>query len=306
MSKNLRLVMSIAVVIFVLGAFVYLSTNKPEPEKHLPGATRLVFEPFLGKQDSRSDRYAMMQAGVSALRIRARSVPGATDSAVNVEHRNTIVVEIAGAINRDEAVKILLKREKPHTFGFYYLKDVATERRPEAPWQMTRFGTDSKGRRVGFGPGSIDRHVTYSFRNKTTGKVIVGDTSKGRRSVMREVINAWDPATNPAGDKPVLDAKDLAPTAKAQAWSGRNPSVSLQFSPRGSQAYLDFARRHVGEYLAAVLDERIVGSYLIVEPVRDLGTSISGGNRSLDEAEVLADTLNAGALPVELKLVKDE
>ncbi|MFH1253731.1 MAG: protein translocase subunit SecD [Candidatus Uhrbacteria bacterium] len=83
------------------------------------------------------------------------------------------------------------------------------------------------------------------------------------------------------------------------------PHVSLQFNSEGADLFGQITGRNVGKRVAIFLD----GSPISVPTVQDAiygGQAIITGNFSLEEAKTLAQRLNAGALPVPVKLISQQ
>jgi len=283
MSERTELAVTVLVITLVLGAFVYWCSGRQETVPHRPGATRLVFEPV-------PQPAGMSNGAERSLRARAREIPDAGEVVVDREGDNRIVVEITGHVDTRSAIQLLTRRG---TLDFYYLRNVISERNPAAAWEMLALETDSNGL------------VAYSFRNKATDKVIRGDTPEGRNHILTDVINAWDQAANPRGDKPLLTKDDLRVASTANLGHGE-PTVTVRLNDKGARVFADFTRRHLDDIVAVVLNGRIVAAPTVREPIPDGQVTISGGFRSLDDAQGCAESLNACALPVELRVVKDK
>ena len=172
---------------------------------------------------------------------------------------------------------------KPVRLDFYWLKDVESERNPAGKWEMLEPERDEKS--------GTD---VYAFKNKATGKVVKGDTAKGREQILLKVANAYDPVKNPKGLKPILTARDLRPVCKGDL-DGNNPVIRLEFEPRGAEVFMEFTSRHVGDIVAIFLDGKILTA-------PSIKTAITGGRgqiqgfMSLEEAQQRAEQLNAAAL----------
>ncbi len=84
------------------------------------------------------------------------------------------------------------------------------------------------------------------------------------------------------------------------------PVVSLQFTKEGGDKFEKITERNIGRPLAMILDNQ-----LISDPPPTVQERISGGkaqisgNFTLDQAKKLSIQLNAGALPVPIKLVEE-
>lgn len=80
------------------------------------------------------------------------------------------------------------------------------------------------------------------------------------------------------------------------------PLVELQFTPEGTKLFAQITRERIGEPLAIYLD----GSPISIPIVRSeitSGRAVITGNFTVDEARSLAQRMNAGALPVPIKLI---
>ena len=80
--------------------------------------------------------------------------------------------------------------------------------------------------------------------------------------------------------------------------------VSFRFDSVGARKFGDVTRDHVGELLAIVLDDKVISSPRIREPILG-GNGIISGNFTVDSANELAVLLRAGALPAPLDIVEE-
>jgi protein-export membrane protein SecD/preprotein translocase SecF subunit len=83
------------------------------------------------------------------------------------------------------------------------------------------------------------------------------------------------------------------------------PIVRFELDRAGGRKFGAETGKHVGDFLAIVLDGRVQGRPPVIQSRIDRSGQITLGNRSLVEAEDLARTLRAGALPVPLKIVEE-
>ncbi len=83
------------------------------------------------------------------------------------------------------------------------------------------------------------------------------------------------------------------------------PSVSIEFNDEGSKKFEEITSRNIGKPLAIVLDNDIVSAPMVNEKIVGGKAQISGGF-TIDEANKLEVQLNAGALPVPVKLVEEK
>jgi len=143
---------------------------------------------------------------------------------------------------------------------FRYLRSIKSESHPSAKYDMILTPNNAG-------------EVTYKFTD-----------SKGRTVDSKQVI-----AESPL----ILSGADLEPVAKCMTDSyDHRPIISIQFNPKGTKKSADFTKTHQGEYLAIVLDGRILSAPRIAMPITNGQAVISGGFKSLDEAQNLADVLN--------------
>jgi preprotein translocase subunit SecD len=87
-------------------------------------------------------------------------------------------------------------------------------------------------------------------------------------------------------------------------YQDNQPVVSFRFDSVGARKFGDVTRDHVGELLAIVLDNKVISSPRIREPILG-GSGIISGNFTVDSANELAILLRAGALPAPLDIVEE-
>ncbi len=83
------------------------------------------------------------------------------------------------------------------------------------------------------------------------------------------------------------------------------PQVAISFSSDGAKKFADVTRRLVGKPLAIFLDNIPVTSPTVKQEITD-GEAVINGQFTQDQAKALALQLNAGALPVPVKVVQEE
>ncbi len=127
------------------------------------------------------------------------------------------------------------------------------------------------------------------------GEVI--NSKKDPKAVLEKVVKA---DKNP----PILTGAMLLPNAEAN-YDQTNSQivVHIEFNKEGTKIFREWTRVHVGDYLAIFFDGKLLTAPVINEPIPNGQAVISGGFKSYKEATELADYLNAGALPVPLKVI---
>src|SRR3990170_1416439 len=81
------------------------------------------------------------------------------------------------------------------------------------------------------------------------------------------------------------------------------PVVQLQFSQEGGEKFAELTENNVGKPLPILLDGIPVSSPVVQEKITG-GSAVISGEFSLQEAKNLSIQLNAGALPIPVKLVE--
>lgn len=102
-----------------------------------------------------------------------------------------------------------------------------------------------------------------------------------------------------------LTGKDLKKAGVSFAQSGAEsgqPVVDLEFTPDGAKKFASLTQANVGKPLAIFLDDQPVTIPIVNEPILD-GRAVISGNFTADQATQLAIQLNAGALPVPVKII---
>ena len=83
------------------------------------------------------------------------------------------------------------------------------------------------------------------------------------------------------------------------------PEVQLQFNSEGKKLFAEITERNVGKRVAIYLDGMPISIPVVNEPITD-GRAVISGGFSIDEAKTLVQRLNAGALPVPIKLISQQ
>ena len=81
------------------------------------------------------------------------------------------------------------------------------------------------------------------------------------------------------------------------------PTVALEFTPEGTKIFAQVTKEHQGEVLGIFLDEFPLMLPVIQSPISD-GQAVITGSFGVEEAKNLSIQLNAGALPVPIKVLE--
>ena len=107
----------------------------------------------------------------------------------------------------------------------------------------------------------------------------------------------------------VLDAEPIITgsaiiDAKPQQDPIEGTLVQFQLSNEGGTQFKQQTQRNVGNYMAIVLDQRVMGRPPVIQSAISTRGQITMGRRDLQAAQDLALVLRAGALPVPLKIAE--
>lgn len=83
------------------------------------------------------------------------------------------------------------------------------------------------------------------------------------------------------------------------------PHIALEFNDDGKTLFADITQRNVGQPVGIFLDGQAISTPTVQQVITD-GQAVITGNFSLNEAKLLAQRLNAGALPVPIKLISQQ
>ncbi len=83
------------------------------------------------------------------------------------------------------------------------------------------------------------------------------------------------------------------------------PTVSVQFDGDGAKIFENLTAKNVGKPLGIYLDGLPISAPVVKEPIAG-GSAVISGKFTLTEAKKLAERLNAGALPVPIKLISQD
>jgi preprotein translocase subunit SecD len=136
------------------------------------------------------------------------------------------------------------------------------------------------------------------------------------RQLPRGIVLRWSSAPTSVGVQPVrylyaLDDRSIVTGANlidalAQLdplTSG--PIVTFELDRAGGRKFGEETGRHVGDYMAILLDGRVQGRPPVIQSRIGRNGQITLAGRTLQEAQDLALTLKAGALPIPLKIVEE-
>jgi preprotein translocase subunit SecD len=137
-----------------------------------------------------------------------------------------------------------------------------------------------------------------------------------RRQLPRGLTLRWSAAETSVGVQPVrflyvLEDKSIVTgsnlvDAQAQLDPLTNGAiVTFELDRSGGRKFGDETGKHVGDFMAILLDGKVQGRPPVIQSRIGRNGQITLGGKSLQEAQDLALTLKAGALPIPLKIVEE-
>ena len=144
-------------------------------------------------------------------------------------------------------------------------------------------------------PGVMDTQQAVS---------LIGKTAQLEFAEVKEI-----PATKTASASSTLIPTNLtgadlqSASANFDSQTGK-PIVSLQFTPEGGIKFAEITGRNIGKQIPIILDNEIVSAPVVQQQIVGVDAQITG-SFTIDEAKEIAVQLNAGALPVPVKLVQE-
>jgi preprotein translocase subunit SecD len=105
--------------------------------------------------------------------------------------------------------------------------------------------------------------------------------------------------------RPIITGSNLEDAAAQLDPLTNGPIVTFQLDRAGGRKFGEETGKHVGDYMAILLDGRVQGRPPVIQSRIGRNGQITLGNKSLQEAQDLALTLKAGALPIPLKIVEE-
>lgn len=113
---------------------------------------------------------------------------------------------------------------------------------------------------------------------------------------------ATSSATGAGYIKTNLSGADIKQTSVSFDSNTGKPQVQLQFTSQGAKKFADITSRNVGKQVAIVLDNQLIESPVVNQPILT-GDAVITGSFTIETAKQLSTQLNAGALPVSLNVL---
>ena len=136
------------------------------------------------------------------------------------------------------------------------------------------------------------------------------------RQLPRGVVLRWAAAPTSVGvqayrflyaldTRPIITGSNLVDASAQIDPLTNGPIVTFQLDYAGGRIFGNETARHIGDYMAIILDGRVQGRPPVIQSRIGRNGQITLSGRTLQEAQDLALTLKAGALPIPLRIVEE-
>jgi preprotein translocase subunit SecD len=105
--------------------------------------------------------------------------------------------------------------------------------------------------------------------------------------------------------RPIITGEELVKASARRDPVTNQSVVTFQLSHRGARKFSDETGRHIGDYMAIILDGRVQGQPPVIRGQIGANGQIELGNKPLQESSDLALVLRAGALPAPLTIIEE-
>lgn len=100
------------------------------------------------------------------------------------------------------------------------------------------------------------------------------------------------------------DLKKAQVTFGAAEGGRSGPQVAIEFTPKGAEKFAELSKRNIGKPLPIFLDGELISAPVVQQEIVG-GSAVITGQFTTEEAKNLSIQLNAGALPVPIKILEE-
>ena len=269
---------------------------------------------------------------------------GTTEPVVQIQGRCRLIVELAGEKDPARA-KGVIQRTAFLEFRITDMKNVFKDALPQMDAALRRAGIKARGAAPSavaqlFGgdtskaakdsaadanaPGVLS---SLLFQGQLPGEYLVPEEQWPlvdsliqrpdlRAAIPRGIELRWGAQSESRGArayravyaveaKPIITGEDLVKAVARRDPVTNQSIVPFQLNRRGARIFSQETARHIGDYMAIILDGRVQGQPPVIRGQIGANGQIELGNKPLQEASDLALVLRAGALPAPLTIVDE-
>lgn len=148
-------------------------------------------------------------------------------------------------------------------------------------------------------PGVSDVDRAIDLIGKTAQLVFREEaSSSAQQATPSSILQMWPKSTG-------LSGKDLKKSQVVFDPQTGKPQVSLEFNSDGASMFAEITKRNTGKTLAVFLDDQLLSAPRVNEAITG-GNAVISGDFTVSQAKEMAVLLNAGALPVPLKIIEQK
>lgn len=145
----------------------------------------------------------------------------------------------------------------------------------------------------------------YHIIKKTGSKWVKGVEQVQASHILIGTIKASATGEIPGWKLTALSGKQLKHAQVVFDPNSGEPTVQLTWNAEGDKLFGDITGANVGKSLGIFLDGKLISAPTVKTKITG-GTAVISGGFTIDEAKALSRRLNAGALPVPIKLMSQE
>jgi len=270
---------------------------------------------------------------------------GTTEPVVQIQGRCRLIVELAGEKDPARA-KSIIARTAFLEFRITDMKNLFQTTLPQIDAALRRAGVKSRGAAPSavsqlFGadtskasrdsaadanaPGALS---SLLFQGQLAGEFLVPEEQGEvvdsliqrpdvKQLIPRGIELKWGAQVESRGAKsyralyavesrPIITGEELQKATARRDQLTNQSVVEFVLSRRGGRKFGEETARHVGDYMAIILDNRVQGQPPVIKSQINTRGQIELGSKPLQEASDLALVLRAGALPAPLTIVDEQ
>ncbi len=224
-----------------------------------------------------------LQVTRQILESRANALGGG-EIVMQVAGNCRIVAEFPGVSNPDQVVAALQQT------ALLEFVDLGSNQLPEGTTVKTDYGQPAASTAPTATAAATE---TASPTAVATGTAEAGATPGATAAAPTQVYHT------------VMTGKDLNTVAVQAGSVAGQYQIAFTLKSSGTKTFGDYTTGHVGQYLAIVLDKKILSAPVIKNPITD-GQGVIEGGFTADSANSLAVSLRYGSLPVPVKVVESQ
>jgi len=213
---------------------------------------------------------------------------GVTEPVVQRQGERRIVIELPGVTDPQQAIETIKQT------GLLEFVDVGAQPVTED----TVVNTDC------YDPSKVDCGNPNGVV-ATPAATLTSESTSAPTATSAEATAAATTAPTPTATGPTYHTVMTGVALKDAAVTSQNGEVVINFTltPEGTKIFGDFTTQHTGQYLAIVLDKKVLSAPVIRQAITT-GTGTISGNFTIESANRLALQLRYGSLPIPLKVAQ--